>query len=220
MMELNFEQARTNMIKQQLLTWDVFDEAVLEVISDVPRERFVPEKFRNLAFVDMELPLGQNQVMMAPRVEARMLQALDIQRTEQVLEIGTGSGFTTACLARLGHHVETIDIFDELSAQAKQNLAANGTDNVTLRSGDVYKDWNAENRYDIIAVTGSIPEYDERFEAALQIGGRMFVIVGERPVMEAMLVMRTAQTEFLRSKIFETEITPLVNAKRTPKFVF
>ena len=120
MMELNIEQARTNMIKQQLRTWDVFDEAVLEVISGVPRERFVPQRYHNLAFVDMELPLGHSQVMMNPKVEGRMLQALDIQNTEQVLEIGTGSGFITACLARLGQNVETIDIFDELSVTAKQ----------------------------------------------------------------------------------------------------
>ncbi len=217
-MEFNIEKARDNMIKQQLRTWDVLDETVLEVFATVPRERFVPERYKNLAFADLEIPLGHHQVMMPPKIEGRMVQALSIKSTDNVLEIGTGSGFVTACLAHLGDQVESVDIYEDFSTRAKQNLADNDITNVTLKTGDAAKGWDTGMRYDVIAVTGSLPEYDAWFESNLTIGGRLFVIVGVPPVMEAMLVSRASETEFVRNGLFETAIPPLVNAIRRPQF--
>lgn len=217
--KFNIEQARANMIKQQLRTWDVLDESVLEVIKTVPREQFTPERLRKLAFADMEIPLGHDQIMMTPKVEGRMIQALDIQNSEQVLEIGTGSGFTAACMARLGEHVETVDIYPDFTAAAERNLAQHDLDNVSIQTGDASQGWNPETRYDIIAVTGSIPEYDDRFERSLKVGGRLFIVVGQAPVMEAMLIMRSSETQYLRTKIFETLLPALVNTTVKPKFI-
>jgi protein-L-isoaspartate(D-aspartate) O-methyltransferase len=220
MTEFNIEQARSNMIEQQIRPWEVLDQAVLEVMAAVPRERFVPQRYRKLAFADLEIPLGHDQVMMSPKVEGRLLQALDIQPTDNILEIGTGSGYTAACMARLGSQVETVDIFKDFTQRAKENLSRIGLNEVKLQTGDAVKGWPNDKRFDVIALTGSLPVYDRCFEHNLEIGGRLFVIVGERPVMEAMLILRVGERDFFRDKLFETAIPALVHATPAPEFVF
>lgn len=215
---MNIEQARSNMIEQQLRCWEVLDDKVLEVLARVPRECFVPERYRNLAFADTEIPLGNGQVMMAPKVEGRMLQALDIRPTDRVLEIGTGSGFITACLARLGREVESVDIFDNFTQCARVRLAALGLRNVTLSVGDAARGWRLEERFDALAITGSLPAYRACFEQQLKLGGRLFAIVGERPALSAMRVARAGENEYSRAKLFETDLPPLLNVTKTPTF--
>ncbi len=219
MSEFNIEQARINMIEQQIRPWEVLDQSVLDVMATTPREAFVPARYRNLAFVDMEIPLAHGQVMMSPKVEGRMLQALEIKTTDSVLEIGTGSGFTATCMGRLGHRVHTVDLYEDFADTAKLRFDDLGITNVTCRSGDASQGWNDEQLYDVIAVTGSVPEYQPIFEPSLAVGGRLFIIVGEPPVMEAMLILRVGENEVLRSKLFETELPPLVNAVKKPEFV-
>jgi protein-L-isoaspartate(D-aspartate) O-methyltransferase len=218
MNEFNIEQARYNMIEQQIRTWEVLDPRVLEVIAATPRERFVPEPYKRLAFADLELPLGHGQVMMPPKLEARMLQALDTQPHDRVLEIGTGSGYVTACLARIGAHVDSVEIFEDLTASARSRLAELGVGNVNLDCGDAANGWGAGERYDVIAVTGSLPEYRSCFEEALAVGGRAFVIVGEPPIMEAILVLRVDEHEYARTPLFETLVLPLLNVEKRPRF--
>jgi protein-L-isoaspartate(D-aspartate) O-methyltransferase len=217
---VNIEQARSNMIEQQLRTWEVLDERVLEVMAAVPRECFVPQRYRNLAFADTEIPLGRGQIMMAPKIEGRMLQALDIRPSDQVLEIGTGSGFITACLARLGQAVETVDIIEEFVQSARIRIAALGARNVHFSVGDAANGWGGEQCFDAIAVTSSLPEYRTYFEQQLTIGGRLFVVVGEPPAMSAILVSRIGETEFSRVKLFETDLPPLLNFVKTRAFAF
>lgn len=214
------EQARFNMIEQQIRPWDVLDPRVLELLATVPRERFVPPEHRSLAFADLNLPLGHGQVMMAPRVEARMLQALDVQPSDVVLEVGTGSGYVTACLARLAGRVLSVEIVPELKYAAQEKLANEGIGNVTLRVGDASRGWEPDRRYDVIAVTGSLPVYVDAFQKCLAIGGRLFVIVGEAPVMDALLVTRTAPDAWVREALFETDLPALVNAPTPPRFEF
>jgi protein-L-isoaspartate(D-aspartate) O-methyltransferase len=162
MKPMDFEQARHNMIEQQVRPWDVLDQRVLDVMTTLPREAFVPEQYRALAFADISIPLGQDQVMMSPKLEGRLLQTLDIKPDDTVLEIGTGSGYLTACLASLGQHVTSWEIFPELSAAAKARLAGQDIGNVTLEVGDATREIADEVRYDVIAVTGSVPVRDHR----------------------------------------------------------
>ncbi|MBA2490943.1 MAG: protein-L-isoaspartate O-methyltransferase [Gammaproteobacteria bacterium] len=217
---MNLVQARDNMIEQQLRAWEVLDEDVLNALTSVPRERFVPARYKNLAFADFGIPLTHGQTMMAPKVEGRMLQALGIRFGDRILEIGTGTGFVTACLARLGGQVESVDFFDDLIEDAKMQLAALEIRNVNVGVGDAASGWLSDERYDVIAVTGSVPEYRPVFEQQLAIGGRLFVIVGERPVMSAMRVTRTGEHEFSRKKLFETELPALLNTSRKSPFIF
>ncbi len=220
MTEFDVDQARFNMIEQQIRPWEVLDQRVLDTVAAVPREHFVPERFRHLAFADLEIPLGHGQSMMAPKVEARMLQALEIRDDDLILEVGTGSGFVTACLARLGRSVDSVDIFSDFTEAARGRLDAEGVRNVMLETGDAAHGWNQGQAYDVIAVTGSIPEYVTDFERQLAVGGRLFVVVGEPPVMEAMLVRRVREEEFRRAPIFETCLDPLLHAEMRPRFVF
>lgn len=217
---MNLELARGNMIEQQLRAWEVLDEDVLEVLTTVPRERFVPARYKNLAFADFGIPLKHGQAMMAPKVEGRMLQALDIRFGDRVLEIGTGCGFVTACLARLARQVESVDFFDDFVADARTHLTALDIGNVNLSIGDAADGWRRDERFDVIAVTGSVPAYRPVFERQLAIGGRLFVIVGERPVMSAMRVTRVDEREFSRTRLFETDLPPLLNTSGKPIFIF
>ena len=171
------EIARRNMVLQQIRPWDVFDERVLNVIQEVPREKFVPEAYLGLAFADIEVPLGHDQVMMAPRVEARMLQSLDVQPQHSVLEIGTGSGFIAACLARLGNRVTSIDLYQDFIDDATDRIEAIGLANKTdLRTADAFSESFADQRFDRIAVTGALLDYDRRFEQLLSRDGKLFVV--------------------------------------------
>jgi len=216
---MNLEQARENMIEQQIRTWEVLDPRVLTVLQDTPRELFVPPRYKNQAFADLEVPLDHGQNMMAPKVEGRMLQALDVQPSDVCLEIGTGSGYTAACLARLGAKVHSVDLFEDFKHAAIARLRQLDINNVDLRTGDAVQGWSQQPRYDVIAVTGSIPEYRDVFERSLTIGGRLFIVVGTPPVMEAMLVTRMREEDFARIKLFETELKPLIGAERPQRFV-
>ena len=216
--EMNYEQARYNMIEQQICTWEVLDQRVLDAVGVVKREDFVPESYRRLAFADTQVAIGHNEVMMAPKVEARMLQSLQIQGSDTVLEIGTGSGYVTALLARLGAWVTSVELYPDLSAVAQVRLKRAGIDNVTLEVGDALANWRAPAAYDVVAVTGSLPVFTPVFNPYVKVGGRMFVIVGEAPVMEALLLTRSAEEDWVRESLFETVLPPLVGATKPKTF--
>jgi len=216
---MNVELARRQMIEQQVRAWSVLDERVLGAMAQVRRELFVPDGFREVAFADTNIPLGHGQSMLAPKVEGRVLQSLELGATDQVLEVGTGSGFLSACLARLAHHVRSLEIFPDLSARAVENLRASGISGVSVETLDAMT-MAEEHRYDAIAVTGSLPAYDERFQRALKVGGRMFIVVGDAPVMDALLVRRLSRDQWVRESLFETILEPLVNAPQPSRFLF
>jgi len=211
--------AREQMIEQQVRAWDVLEARVLEVMRQVPRELFVPPGQRYRAYADVEVPLARGQHMLRPSVAGRLLQALLPQPGEAVLEIGAGSGFVTACLRAMAAQVRSLEIFPELADAARRNLAALGMRDVEVLDADAL---NADSgaRYDAIAVTASLPLYDARFERMLTPGGRLFVVVGEAPVMDARLVRRTAEDAWSLESLFETVIDPLVNAVRPAGFTF
>jgi protein-L-isoaspartate(D-aspartate) O-methyltransferase len=219
MSPIDFEQARLNMVENQIRTWEVLDQRVLDLIAATPREAFVPSPYRNLAFADMNIPLGHGQVMMAPKMEGRLLQALDIQPSDTVLEIGTGTGYLTALLAKMAQHVYTVDIFPEFTSGAAEKLAAQGIRNVTLKTGDAATGWDGHAPYEVIAITGSLPVLPRAFQESLKVGGRLFVILGESPVMEATLVTREGRQGWRQEGLFETDLPPLLNASRPPRFV-
>ncbi len=214
---MDIEQARFNMIEQQIRPWDVLDTGVLEVVRQTPRELFVPDQYRNLAFSDLEIPLSCGQCMMAPKVEARMLQALQVKPGDRVLEIGTGSGFVTACLAKLGAHVDTIEWFEDLLMRAQSTLENLEIENVSLVHGDAISEC-ADKQYDVIAVTASIPVYRDSFESRLATGGRMFVVTGEAPVMQAQLLTRVDRQGLHCTTLFETNLPPLVGLEESRAF--
>jgi protein-L-isoaspartate(D-aspartate) O-methyltransferase len=216
---MNIDFARQQMIDQQVRAWTVLDPSVLAVLSAVPREKFVPAAYATLAFADTEIPLGHGEFMMTPTVEGRVLQALDLDRNDHVLEIGTGSGFLTACLAKLAAAVTSIDIHEDFIRGAAGKLAAAGIDNVALRTMDATCELPGD-RYDAIAVTGSIETFDARFVDALRPDGRLFVVVGSPPVMEARLVRRSGNADWTSESLFETKLAPLVHGTVPPQFVF
>ena len=218
-MRMDVETARRQMVDQQVRTWEVLDDRVLTALESVKREQFVPEGFRELAFADAEIPLGHGEVMLAPKIEGRILQALDVQPSDTVLDIGTGSGFLAACLGRLAGRVRSIDIYSDFVARAQSNLVRAACNNVVAESMDASQ-LTEENRYDVVAVTASLPIYDERFQRALKIGGRLFVVVGQAPIMEAWKVTRVGEREWTRTSLFETVMRPLINAPRPSSFVF
>jgi len=217
--QINIEQARFNMIEQQIRPWEVLDQRVLDVMTRTPREDFAPSRYRNLAFADVAIPLGHGQVMMRPNVEGRLLQALNPQSADTILEVGTGSGYLTACLAGLGGRVVSVDIFPEFTAAAEDKLNAHGVDNVTLYSGDAAQGWG-DYRYDVIALTGSLPVLPERWRQQLVIGGRLFVIIGQDPIMEALLITRLGEQEWTEESLFETQLPPLLNVEKPGRFEF
>ncbi len=214
---MNLEIARNQMLGQQIRTWEVLNPRVLEVLGAVPRESFVPSRYARLAFADTHIPLAHGEVMMAPLVEGRMLQALQIERDDAVLEIGTGSGFVTACLSRLGGHVRSIEIHQDLSEAAATQLRDTGCNNVPLDVADAHT-LDSDGSYDVIAITGSVERLDERFRTAMKVGGRLFAIVGKPPVMEARLVERIAADQWRERSLFETSLPSLHNA--TPLNLF
>jgi len=217
---MNIEQARENMIKQQLRPWEVLDNQLLELLQQVPREEFVPPAWRNLAFADMNIPLDEGQVMMAPRVEARMLQALAIRPDENVLEVGTGSGYVTALLAKQAKQVYSVEISPRLLAQAGEKMRAHNIKNAELEEGDAAQGWDARSTYEIIAITGSVPVLPRTFLESMAIGGRLFAIIGDTPVMEATLVTRVGKHDWSREVLFETELPPLKNVQQPGRFIF
>ena len=216
----NMEQARFNMIEQQIRPCEVLEGRILELLKHVRREHFVPAGKNGLAFADMEIPLGYGAAMWQPKLEARTVQELHLTRNDKVLEVGTGSGYLTALLSALAGHVTSVEIVPELSAMARQHLTANHHDNVTLEIGDAAHGWGNGTSYDVIVLTGSTPVLPEIFQNSLNVGGRLFAIVGEAPVMEVKLITRIAPDTFGTVNIMETCVAPLQNAEQPKRFVF
>ena len=215
---MNLEAARAQMLGQQIRAWEVLDDRVLDAIARTPRERFVPEGYRDLAFADSEIPLAHGQAMLAPKIEGRLLQALQVEPSDEVLEIGTGTGFLTACLAQLAQRVGSVDIFPEFVRSARANLAAVGLGNVEIETADAL-DLDLTGRFDAVAVTGSLPSLDDRFVRMLKPQGRLFVVVGRAPVMEARLITLLPTGGTTSQSLFETVLSPLINAERPEPFV-
>jgi protein-L-isoaspartate(D-aspartate) O-methyltransferase len=221
-MDTSIDRARFNMVQQQIRPWNVADERVLAVMGEIPRERFVPDEYRNLAYADIEIPIGEGQTMLAPKVVAHMLQALDIRADDKILEIGTGTGYTTACLSRLGGHVVSIEIHAALAERARATLRTLRLRQLEVRIANALAAPVDGQPFDVIALTGSLPD-DEALgmlQEQVATGGRLFVIVGEEPVMEAMLLMRVASKYFRREILFETCVPPLEEAPEPKRFVF
>jgi protein-L-isoaspartate(D-aspartate) O-methyltransferase len=208
------------MIEQQIRTWEVLDPEVLDLLGRVKRENFVPPQHRALAFADLEIPLGHGESMMQPKVEARVLQELAIKPHETVYEVGTGSGYLAALLASRARHVTSAEIHPDLKAMAEKNLAAAGITNVTLLEGDSARAPLAESAFDVIVLTGSTPIVPQAFLDRLKPGGRLFAVVGDPPVMKALVVHQPAQGAFRHTELFETLLRPLVNAAQPPRFRF
>jgi protein-L-isoaspartate(D-aspartate) O-methyltransferase len=221
---MNVEQARTNMVEQQIRTWEVLDQEVLDLLYVVPREEFVPEQHRALAFSDLEIPIepGVNagERMWQPKLEARVLQELALKKTDRVLEVGTGSGYLTALMAHRAAEVCSVEIKPALAAFGRRNLAAHGADNVVLQIGDAARGWGASAPYDAIVLTGSTPVLPLAFLEQLNPGGRLFAVVGEAPAMRARLVSCTAPGATRSVDLFETVIRPLANAEQPQRFRF
>ncbi len=217
---MDIEQARYNMVEQQIRPWDVLDQDVLNLLFKVRREDFVPQAHQALAFVDMEIPLGHGQAMWTPKLEARVIQELAIRPTDRVLEIGTGSGYLTALLAAQAAGVVSVDIFPEFTADATRKLRAHGFDNVTLHTADAARDWPDDAGFDVIVLTGSTPLLSDAWLRRLKVGGRLFAITGVAPVMLAQLITRTAPGATRSVTLFETCVASLVNAPQPAAFVF
>jgi protein-L-isoaspartate(D-aspartate) O-methyltransferase len=216
---MNIEAAREQMIEQQVRAWDVLDTRVLDAMRQVRREQFAMQPYLDVAFADAPIPLPHGQSMLPAKVHGRILQALAVNPGDIALEIGTGSGYLSACLDKLGARVRSLEIFPELAEIARRNLFAAASNNVGVEVADAMQ-LDEHAAYDVIAVTASLPLYDERFQQALRIGGRLFIVVGSAPVMEAWQVTRTGEREWQRVGLFETVIDPLINAPKPSAFVF
>jgi len=217
---MDIEQARFNMIESQIRTWEVLDQAVLDTLAAVRREEFVPPQYRSLAFVDMEVPLGQGETMLAPKLEARLLQELTLKPGDKVLEVGTGSGYMAALLARLAGQVVSVELRADLSAAAAEKLARHRIENVALRVGNAALGWPGEGPYDAIVLTGSVPMIPVELREQLAQGGRLLAVVGEAPVMTARLVTQVAPGVYNETGLFETCIAPLREVRQPERFVF
>lgn len=217
---MNFERARFNMVEQQVRPWEVLDARVLDVLETVHREDFVPVRYRKLAFADLAVPLAHGECMMRPNVEGRMLQSLEIRDDESVLEIGTGSGFITACLARLARRVVSVELYEDLHAEAALRLQDKHVANVELSVGDALCGWQPQLAHDVLVVTGSVPSVPDLFRGWLNPGGRMFIVTGQSPAMEARLLTRVSVSDWQEESLFETDLPRLVNAEPPPAFTF
>ncbi|MES2260439.1 MAG: protein-L-isoaspartate O-methyltransferase [Pseudomonadota bacterium] len=217
---MNIEQARFNMIEQQIRPWDVLDLDVLDLLQVVKRENFVPAAHKNLAFVDSEIPLGGGEAMLTPKLEARILQDVALKKHENVLEIGSGSGYMAALLAYKGRHVTSVEISPELKALAEKNLADNGVTNVTVELGNGAQGWTKGAPFDVIVISGSLPVLPPAFLQQIKVGGRLFAIVGEAPAMAGQLITRTSDSAYTTVTLFETSVKPLSSATTPSHFTF
>ncbi len=217
---MNQEQARYNMVEQQIRTWEVLDQDVLDLLMTVKREQFVPPACIKLAFADTAIPLGHGAAMLPPAIEAKMLQALQLRKPDKVLEIGTGSGFMAALLGARCDHVYTLEIEPELAARARANLQRQNADTVTVIEGDGARGWPAKAPYDAIVLSGSVAEIPETLLAQLKVGGRLLAVVGEAPLMQVRLVTCVAEGQFQSVNLFETSIPRLRNVPERGKFAF
>ena len=220
MTENTYEKARFNMVEQQVRPWEVMDARVLRVMEEMPREIFVSEDYKGLAYADIEVPIGHGHHMLKPTIVGRMLQALNIKPTDTILEIGTGSGYVTACLATLGKSVISIEIHEDIATQAADNLAKLDLKNITLITADALKNIPKQAPFDVIAVTGSIPDCQQILPKELNDGGRLFMITGETPAMQAELVTRVKGDIFKQETLFETDVEALDNAPKKEAFSF
>lgn len=218
-MAINFDLARHNMVEQQVRTWEVLDQRVLDVIGQLPREEFVMARYRKLAYADLALPLDHDQVMMKPVVEGRMLQALGLTGDEQVLEIGTGSGYITACLARLAQSVVSIDVIDQLVDVAERRLRDHDIENVTITVADALGDFEPHRAFDAVVVTGSAAQVPPTFKEWVKPGGRLFMVSGQSPAMEAQLMTRVDIDRWDTESLFETDLPRLIGAEDPEVFV-
>lgn len=217
---MDYELARHNMIEQQIRPWEVLNQNVLDLLAQVKREDFVPPVYRSLAFADMEISIGHGEAMWYPKIEARVLQALALQRTDRVLEVGTGSGYLTALMAAQAMQVVSVEIHPDLKEAAEAKLRAHGFANVQVKIGDAARDWAEDGRFDVIVLTGSTPLLPEAFLERLNPGGRLFAVVGESPVMQACLVSKVGHGAHRTDVLFETDVKPLVHALQPERFVF
>ena len=217
---MNFEQARFNMVEQQIRPWEVLDQDVLDLLMTVKREEFVPAAHRELAFADVEIPIGCGQVMLKPVIEGKVLQALRLAKSDSVLEVGTGSGYFAALLAARTEWVRTIELEPELVKLASANLARNGVENVVVVQGDGIAGWAERAPYDVIVVSGGLPFVPQALLEQLKVGGRLFAFVGEAPVMKARLITCEAEGRFRTEDIFETVVPMLKNAPQRDGFSF
>ena len=217
---MNLEQARTNMVEQQIRTWEVLDQEVLDLLYVVPREEFVPPRHRGLAFSDLEIPIGEGERMWQPKMEARVLQELSLRKTDRVLEVGTGSGYLAALMSHRAARVVSVELKTALAAFGRANLERHGADNVVAEIGDAARGWPGHAPYDVIVLTGSTPLLPPGLAEQLAPGGRLFAVVGEAPAMTAQLVTATAPGAWHSSALFETVIAPLANAEQPPRFRF
>ena len=211
------------MIEQQVRPWDVLDQRVLDVLSDIPRETFLDPAHAGVAYSDFALPIGHSQNMLKPTIDGRLLQSLLLEVTDTVLEIGTGSGYLTSCLARLTAHCDSIEIIPELHNSAAARLEESGVSNVTLKQQDAAQEWDARDAYQAIAFSGAVPAIPDFYKQKLAVGGRLFAVVGDigQPTMDAQLMTRISEVEWLTESLFETRIDPLVNFDlEKPSFTF
>ncbi len=218
-LEMDIEQARFNMIEQQIRPWEVLDPEVLNLLAVVKREDFVPPAHRALAFADLELPIGNGQTMLAPKIDAKLLQEVSVKNTDIALEIGAGSGYMAALLAAKAEYVHAVEIDPVLANLARNNLRQAGVANVKVETGDGSKGWPGASMYDVIVISGSLPELPDAFLKQLKIGGRLVAFIGEAPAMRAQLVIRGSETAYSTTNLFETVIAPLRTKKRQ-SFVF
>ncbi|MEP7061386.1 MAG: protein-L-isoaspartate O-methyltransferase [Betaproteobacteria bacterium] len=216
---MNYEQARFNMVEQQIRPWEVLDPDVLGLLFKVKREDYVPPQYRDLAFSDVEIPLGNGAAMWSPKMEARVLQELALRRGESVLEIGTGSGYFTALCRSRGAFVTSVEIDPRLADAARARLAARGFTDVRVETGDGARGFGGD-AYDAIVLTGSTPLLDEAWFAQLNPGGRVFAVVGDAPAMSAQVIRWSAPGARVSRTLFETVVAPLVNAPAPSRFEF
>jgi len=220
---MDFEKARLNMVEQQVRPWDVLNPRVLAVIGEIPREIFAPEQYKNLAYVDTLIPLGEYEnhpcEMAKPVIDGRILQEMEIQEDDLILEIGTGSGYLTACLAKLGRHVDSVDISEEMTALAEKNLSQLDLNNINLSTGDAAKGWDQKRSYDVIVISVAMTSIPDSYKKLLKPNGRLFIVTGEAPAMTAHRVTRTGDNQWLTEELFETSIEPMIQPIKA-KFEF
>ncbi|MBF0264230.1 MAG: protein-L-isoaspartate O-methyltransferase [Gammaproteobacteria bacterium] len=220
MSEMNFEVARHNMIEQQIRPWNVLDQNSLKILQEIPREEFVPKAFKQLAFSDMKIPLAHGQFMLEPKMEAHILQAVQVHEQDHVLEIGTGSGFLTAILAKIAKHVTSLDVHPELTEQAYSNLVPFKFDNIILETCDASQDYDTSRVFDVIIISGALQETPETYKNKLKVGGRLFLITGTNVAMNARLLTRVSDDQWSDIILFETEIDFLINKQSAKTFTF